>query len=281
MKNHTPDCPRVDCKCPQMEGASIISIQNRYIPEGSELVEAYETEKEIIVCGQPEDEPEEHDDSWYETAHNCDQMGCGTWSHVIYRFDKQPPVTAKASDEGEIAPIDMLLYCPRCATQHVDEAKPDVCETCGHKKEKHSKTGCDWSRERGGGMSGKLRSIEFCHCERFTAWLNPPHKSHRCTACNHVWRPADVATNGVKDLESQGARDGSPQPMKAENVQALVDALRSVVKIADEAAQEWDSDNDMRVGKILAALCGRLPHYRADIDAIHAALKPFQKGGAK
>lgn len=102
-------------------------------------------------------------------------------------------IVASCNNTG--TPINMLLFCPQCGEQHIDEAKPHVCETCG-------------------------KSESECICVTFEAWLNPPHKSHRCNnpACNHVWRPADVATNGVKDLKSQGARDGSPQPMKATDI---------------------------------------------------------------
>jgi hypothetical protein len=39
----------------------------------------------IIVLGQPPDAPDDADDDWYETAHNCDAMGCG-WSHVLMRI---------------------------------------------------------------------------------------------------------------------------------------------------------------------------------------------------
>ena len=52
----------------------------------------------------------------------------------------------------------------------------------------------------------------------------------------------------------------------------LREALRSVIKIAAEARADWDADRDSRVGKILIALSGELRGYRADIDAIHAAL---------
>ena len=69
-----------------------IRVPKICIPEGSRLVEAYETETEIVVCGEPPEEPEnltpEQYGEWYETAHNCDAMGCGTLSHVIYRFEK-------------------------------------------------------------------------------------------------------------------------------------------------------------------------------------------------
>lgn len=70
---------------------SRIQVQNNQIPKGARLVEAYETEHHIIVCGEPPNEPEglteEQYAEWYETAHNCDAMGCG-WSHVLYIFTK-------------------------------------------------------------------------------------------------------------------------------------------------------------------------------------------------
>lgn len=88
---------------------------------------------------------------------------------------------------GTAPPVDMLLFCPNCAEQHVDEARPDVCETCG------------------GNEAG-------CSCKTFSPWLNLPHKSHRCTSCNHVWRPADVPTNGVAENRTVGQRDESPIP---------------------------------------------------------------------
>lgn len=51
-------------------------------------------------------------------------------------------------------------------------------------------------------------------------------------------------------------------------------ALASAVKIAGEAADEWDkAPEGMRAGKIIMALAGHVPGYRADTDAIHAAIK--------
>ena len=50
-------------------------------------------------------------------------------------------------------------------------------------------------------------------------------------------------------------------------------ALVAAVKVADEARDEWDAaPAGMKAGKLLIALSGRLTGYRADIDAIHAAL---------
>ncbi len=38
-------------------------------------------------------------------------------------------------------------------------------------------------------------------------WFNPPHRSHLCHACGHIWRPADVETNGVIAIETRGKND--------------------------------------------------------------------------
>src|SRR3546814_3261155 len=36
--------------------------------------------------------------------------------------------------------------------------------------------------------------------ERSEGWQNPPHRSHLCHYCGHIWRPADIPTNGVATL---------------------------------------------------------------------------------
>lgn len=59
--------------------------------------------------------------------------------------------------------------------------------------------------------------------------------------------------------------------------QSLVDdllaALKSAIAVASQARVEWDNaPSGMKAGKLLIALSGDLPKYRADIDAIHAAI---------
>jgi len=66
-------------------------------------------------------------------------------------------------------PIDMILHCPVCGTQHIDAPEPD------------------------------------------NGWTNPPHKSHLCHSCKTVWRPADVPTNGVKEIKTRGEADTWPK----------------------------------------------------------------------
>lgn len=72
------------------------------------------------------------------------------------------------------APIDMLLFCPVCGLQHID--KPD----------EDTHTASDGTETR---------------------WDNPPHRSHLCHGCGHIWRPADVATNGVAAIKTRGKAD--------------------------------------------------------------------------
>jgi hypothetical protein len=65
-------------------------------------------------------------------------------------------------------PIDMLLFCPQCGEQHIDEAKGE------------------WDGQ---------------------PWMNPPHKSHLCESCGCIWRPSDHATNGVRTIATTGKAD--------------------------------------------------------------------------
>ena len=54
-------------------------------------------------------------------------------------------------------------------------------------------------------------------------------------------------------------------------------ALETLKAVAAEAYGEWDSDNDPRVGKLLSAMAGYRPKYRADITKALAALSPSQE----
>lgn len=80
----------------------------------------------------------------------------------------------RAFDVALVVPIDMVLHCPVCHTQHIDA--PDDPST-------------------------------FPGDENLPARTNPPHKSHLCHGCGHIWRPADVPTNGVADTKTRGKND--------------------------------------------------------------------------
>lgn len=77
------------------------------------------------------------------------------------------------------APIDMILHCPTCHVQHIDETE-------------HHRVIYD-----GDGSPIDVKP----------SWNNPPHRSHLCHACGTVWRPADVPTNGVKEIKTKGKGD--------------------------------------------------------------------------
>lgn len=72
------------------EDYQTIKVPKRFIPEGAKLIEAYLTGTEVIVMGDPPDEETVGE----ESAHNCDAMGCGSLSHVIYRFRLDEEVIA-------------------------------------------------------------------------------------------------------------------------------------------------------------------------------------------
>lgn len=78
-----------------------------------------------------------------------------------------------------LLPIDMVLHCPKCHMQHIDSAETKIV------------------REFDGG-----RHVEV--------WDNPPHRSHLCSGCGCVWRPADVCTNGVAAVTTKGRNDTWP-----------------------------------------------------------------------
>lgn len=77
-------------------------------------------------------------------------------------------------------PIPMILFCPSCGVQHIDRDEPHTSSEC---------------------------NLDKCVCG---AWQNPPHRSHLCANCGHVWRPADVPTEGVNDIVTRGQHDHPP-----------------------------------------------------------------------
>jgi hypothetical protein len=84
-----------------------------------------------------------------------------------------------AEPAAQVEPIDMVLHCPKCGKKHIDAP------------EEH------WNRAY------------------LYSWENPPHRSHLCYSCGHIWRPADVPTNGVYAVRTKGKADSpiaTPQP---------------------------------------------------------------------
>lgn len=185
--------------------------------------------------------------------------------------DNNPCSPASAATTTGEKPIDMLLFCPQCGEQHVDEAKPDVCETCGGEQDEFPRN------------EGAL----ICTCKVFTAWLNPPHKSHRCTSCNHVWRPADVPTNGVRYTATTGSRDGNPRPRyfatakdyedavakKEERIQSLEQELKLM---GVERLENGDSRITMKTYNAFFKRTGE-ERYAQEIATLRAQVEELEK----
>lgn len=83
-----------------------------------------------------------------------------------------PPCAALAA----AIPIPMILFCPACGVQHIDAPEPSL-------------------------------GPRFQDPGRSDEWTNPPHRSHLCAGCGHIWRPADVATEGVAAILTRGKHD--------------------------------------------------------------------------
>ncbi len=151
---------------------------------------------------------------------------CGEFAKIAWVECSEcarPELSGRVAElEAQLAsPIDVLLFCPNCGEQHIDGAKPEVCETCGNGESE-------------------------CSCGAYTPWLNPPHKSHRCNYCNHVWRPADAPTNGVAKIQSGGRHDGDPQPRW--NMSAL-EAQLAEAKAENEALQYEAGDKCLQLAE--------------------------------
>lgn len=112
----------------------------------------------------------------------------------------------------QAAPVPMILYCPACGTQHIDAPSP----------------GAD------------LGEISF------QKWDNPPHRSHLCGACGHIWRPADVPTTGVHEIKTKGKNDSNivfvGVPERVRRFEEVVKGFLSCPEIADCAPEDKDDD---------------------------------------
>lgn len=75
--------------------------------------------------------------------------------------------------------------------------------------------------------------------ERTPDWKNEPHRSHLCHGCGHIWRPADVPTNGVAAIKTKGKADSpiDPRPVAIESLAQRVplsdEQIRALVQPMD------------------------------------------------
>jgi hypothetical protein len=124
------------------------------------------------------------------------------WYAQVSIADLRALRRASTTAGGEM-PIPMVLHCPKCGLQHIDEPEP-------------SKTANHYTDYLAGISPG---------------WDNPPHRSHLCAGCGHIWRPADVATTGVTAIQTRGKAD-SPLVTTAGGARTY-DAPRSLQPTVD------------------------------------------------
>lgn len=161
---------------------------------------------------------------------------------------------------AEPMPIDMVLYCPACGMQHVDEPEDEREEPIHEGPE-------------------VVDTV-------IVGWDNPPHRSHLCHGCGHVWRPADVPTNGVAAIKTKGKADspigGCAQP--APSVPAVPDGWQLVRDTTSEE-RSWPDDasheNGSYFNTCVHCLRGFIGHKRRVVCRVCAAPHPAAKGGAE
>lgn len=103
-----------------------------------------------------------------------------------------PHMREWATEHGAVFdPVPMVLNCPRCGRQHIDQEESWNDYT--HRYHRSVQSGATPS------------SVP-------PRWTNPPHKSHTCQYCDPqtTWRPAPFETVGVERIESRGKADNWP-----------------------------------------------------------------------
>lgn len=124
--------------------------------------------------------------------------------------------------DSQPAPIDMVLHCPKCGLQHIDAPEK---------------------------VNRRLAAIDPPAAWALDPWTNEPHRSHLCHGCGHIWRPADVPTNGVAAVKTTGkadspiaaraSADSQPAPEYAGNGMFKGETIQ-------KAAEHWANWCDVR-----------------------------------
>jgi len=123
--------------------------------------------------------------------------------------------TALPLREDPQAPIDMVLHCPACGQQHIDAP-----EFNSQRRDAFpSSTGED---------------------DPALSWTNPPHRSHLCHGCGHIWRPADVPTNGVQEIKTKGSAD-TPEVERVEGTESACYAVEAIWQFCPELKPREDN----------------------------------------
>lgn len=154
--------------------------------------------------------------------------GC-MWALYCVECIEQKVMPYLAGVPAESAPIDMVLHCPNCGKQHIDEADAPITV-----------------------LEAVLRANPLA-MPAPARWTNPPHRSHQCHYCKgadgmpFVWRPADVLTNGVSAVKTRGKADSPAQAPR--DTAAMLAEHRLLVTEVGRAGWACDSAR-LRVAEI-------------------------------
>lgn len=144
---------------------------------------------------------------WLErlTGHGLSKADVATVLSLLELEAVGERAKARDADRRRAAPIQMILHCPLCGTQHVDA--PNAAD----------------------------------------GWSNPPHRSHKCGSCGTIWRPADVATEGVEKIQTRGKGDTwngeVVVPGQRHWVYAATEACRDLVNLVPDGAEYWNREH--------------------------------------
>lgn len=160
----------------------------------------------------------------------------GDGARVASALSKASDILAiLALGEGE-RPIPMILHCPACGLQHID--KPEFAAP---------------SLNDAGSI----------------LWDNPPHRSHLCHGCGHIWRPADVPTEGVASISTKGKADSPPADLRSRL--SAAEAERDILREENIAHQKYLPEVHKRLDEA-AAENKALREGPAHVDALFKEL---------
>lgn len=148
-------------------------------------------------------------------------------------------------------PVDLILYCPACGLQHIDEPHP--CSMG---------VGCE--------QVAKCFAATTGAPEQCDAWRNPPHRSHLCTECGYQWRPADIPTQGVRAITTKGRNDSEREAWRA----IVADNFR--IDLIPEFLVDRIKEAERRLHQGYATTS--IPFNVSDVDLVLAECRLFLSG---
>jgi hypothetical protein len=119
-----------------------------------------------------------------------------------FQRDLNAHLLGAVRDALESTPIPMILFCPNCLRQHIDRPAPAMFVQRNSLGEIYRWLGQSEFQRR-----LQEKTLNTGTWEVLPPWTNPPHKSHECQHCMHVWRPCDHPTVGVESINTKGKKD--------------------------------------------------------------------------